>query len=73
LGTYEKCPVSISFIARHGGDRFLLDITKSLYGILQDEIEPVAKSKTSGQQINNEEAAEAAKEKASIPLESKII
>ncbi|KAF3321005.1 translocon at the outer membrane of chloroplasts 64 [Carex littledalei] len=71
LGTYEKCPVSVSFIARHGGDRFLLDITRSLYGILQEETKTVVKSKTSGQQVNNEEAAEAAKEKGNVSYREK--
>ncbi|KAJ3697731.1 hypothetical protein LUZ61_001436 [Rhynchospora tenuis] len=71
LGTYEKCPVSVSFIARHGGDRFLLDITQSLYTTLQEEIEPVIKSKTSSQQVNNDEAAEAAKEKGNIAYREK--
>ncbi|KAJ4755638.1 Glutamyl-tRNA(Gln) amidotransferase subunit A [Rhynchospora pubera] len=71
LGTYEKCPVSVSFIARHGGDRFLLDITQSLYTTLQEEIEPVIKSKTSSRQVNNDEAAEAAKEKGNIAYREK--
>ncbi|KAG8097916.1 hypothetical protein GUJ93_ZPchr0013g33919 [Zizania palustris] len=30
LGTHDKCPISVSFIARHGGDQFLLDTIQTI-------------------------------------------
>eukprot|EP00267_Zea_mays_P055840 XP_023155876.1 outer envelope protein 64, chloroplastic isoform X1 [Zea mays] len=62
LGTHDKCPISVSFIARHGGDRFLLD-TQTMYTTIQEQGEILAKSSVSSKQAMNEEAAEAAKDK----------
>uniref|UniRef100_A0A804P8S2 Amidase domain-containing protein n=1 Tax=Zea mays TaxID=4577 RepID=A0A804P8S2_MAIZE len=63
LGTHDKCPISVSFIARHGGDRFLLD-TQTMYTTIQEQGEILAKSSVSSKQAMNEEAAEAAKDKS---------
>jgi hypothetical protein len=68
LGTHDKCPISVSFIARHGGDRFLLDITQTMYTTIQEQVEILAKSSVSSKLAMNEEAAEAAKEKVSFSL-----
>lgn len=65
MGTHDKCPISVSFIARHGGDRFLLDTTQTMYTTIQEQVEILAKSNVSSKQAMNEEAAEAAKEKVS--------
>lgn len=63
MGTHDKCPISVSFIARHGGDRFLLDTTQAMYGTIQEQVEILATSNASSKQAMIEEAAEAAKEK----------
>jgi hypothetical protein len=31
---HDKCPILISLITRHGGDRFLLDITQAVYATI---------------------------------------
>lgn len=63
MGSYDNCPVSVSLIARHGGDRFLLDTLHSMYASLQEQADLVAKSKSSRNTLSREESAEIAKEK----------
>ncbi|KAL6008526.1 hypothetical protein ACLOJK_034038 [Asimina triloba] len=63
LGTHDKYPVSVSFIARHGGDRFLLDMVQTMYASLQEHVDIVAKSNLSNNASSEEESAEIAKEK----------
>ncbi|WCJ42077.1 Glutamyl-tRNA(Gln) amidotransferase subunit A [Euphorbia peplus] len=63
LGHYDKCPVSVSFIARHGGDRFLLDTMQSMYATLQEQADLFSKPKSSHSTETPEAAAEIAKEK----------
>ncbi|PAN45453.1 hypothetical protein PAHAL_9G120400 [Panicum hallii] len=71
LGTHDKCPVSVSFIARHGCDRFLLDAIQTMYATIQEQVEILAKSNVSSKQAMNEEAAEAAKEKGNAAFKEK--
>jgi len=71
LGTHDKCPVSVSFIARHGCDRFLLDTIQTMYATIQEQVEILAKSNVSSKQAMNEEAAEAAKEKGNAAFKEK--
>ncbi|WVZ60231.1 hypothetical protein U9M48_010282 [Paspalum notatum var. saurae] len=71
LGTHDKCPISVSFIARHGGDRFLLDTVQTMYATIQEQVEILAKSNVSSKQAMNEEAAEAAKEKGNAAFKEK--
>lgn len=66
LGYHDKCPVSVSFIARHGGDRFLLDTVQTMYPSLQEQADTVAKSKLPHNAVNQEHLAEVAKEKVSV-------
>ena len=66
LGTHDNCPVSVSFIARHGCDRFLLDTIQTMYATIQEQVDILAKSNVSSKQAMNEEAAETAKEKVSF-------
>lgn len=63
LGSHDKCPVSVSFIARHGGDRFLLDTVQEMYTSLQEQADIAAKSNLSSNSFSQEESAEIAKEK----------
>lgn len=63
MGFSGKNPVSVSLIARHGGDRFLLDTLQSMYATLQEQADIAAKSKSSKNVVSKEESAEMAKEK----------
>lgn len=38
LGLYDNLPVAISLLAKHGSDGFLLNLVKTLYDTLQNEI-----------------------------------
>ncbi|XP_062214832.1 outer envelope protein 64, chloroplastic-like isoform X2 [Phragmites australis] len=71
LGTHDKCPISVSFVARHGGDRFLLDTTQTMYATIREQVEILATSNVSSKQAMNEEAAEAAKEKGNAAFKEK--
>ncbi|KAI9121693.1 hypothetical protein K1719_008726 [Acacia pycnantha] len=55
--------LSVSLIARHGGDRFLLDIVQGMYTTLQAHAEIAAKPKSSRNVVSEERSAEIAKEK----------
>ena len=63
LGYCDKCPTSVSFIARHGGDRFLLDTVQNMYASLQEQADIATKSKLSTNTFNQKQSAEIAKEK----------
>lgn len=63
LGFYDKCPVSVSLIARHGGDRFLLDVLQTMYTTLQEQADIASKTQSSRNVVSKEESAEIAKEK----------
>lgn len=63
LGMHENYPVSVSLIARHGGDRFLLDILQTMHASLLQKADEVGKSKSSNEVVTKEASAEIAKEK----------
>ncbi|XP_057415787.1 translocon at the outer membrane of chloroplasts 64-like isoform X2 [Lotus japonicus] len=65
LGFYDKYPVSVSLLARHGGDRFLLDTLQTMYTTLQEQADIASKSKPSSNVVSKEQSAEIAKEKRS--------
>lgn len=67
LGSHDQCPVAVSFIARHGGDRFLLDTVQAMYASLQEQADIAAKSNLSSNSITQEESADIAKEKVVPP------
>lgn len=71
LGSYDKCPVAVSFIARHGHDRFLLDTVQAMYTSLQEQADIAAKSNLSSNAISLEESAEIAKEKGNMAFKEK--
>nr|GMD33925.1 outer envelope protein 64, chloroplastic [Ipomoea batatas] len=71
LGSHDKLPISVSLIARHGCDRFLLDAIQTLYATLQEQADITAKSKSSGSAINTETSAEMAKEKGNQAYKEK--
>ncbi|KAJ4957140.1 hypothetical protein NE237_013923 [Protea cynaroides] len=39
LGTYDNLPVSVSLVAKHGADSFLLNLVEQLHGSLKEQIE----------------------------------
>ncbi|KAL5701760.1 amidase [Ranunculus cassubicifolius] len=43
LGIYDNLPVSISLIAKHGADGFLLNLVETLYSTLKEQIEVAEK------------------------------
>lgn len=71
LGYHKKCPVSVSFIARHGGDRFLLDVVQTLYASLQEQADVESKSKSTATAVSPERSAEIAKEKGNQAFKEK--
>ncbi|KAL8153559.1 hypothetical protein V2J09_011319 [Rumex salicifolius] len=71
IGYHDKCPVSVSFIARHGGDRFLVDVLQTMYASLQEEIDLASKSKVPSNFISREASAEIAKEKGNQSYKDK--
>ncbi|KAJ6818093.1 outer envelope protein 64, chloroplastic [Iris pallida] len=71
LGIHEKSPVSVSFIARHGGDHFLLDTVNTMFASLQEQVDIAMKSNTSRSSISKEESAEIAKEKGNAAYKEK--
>ncbi|XP_016477976.1 translocon at the outer membrane of chloroplasts 64-like [Nicotiana tabacum] len=71
MGFHDKCPASVSFVARQGGDRFLLDTIQSMYASLQEQAEVATKSSTSGNAISKEASAEMAKEKGNQAYKDK--
>lgn len=71
LGIHEKCPVSVSFVASHGSDRFLLETIQTMYPVLEEQAEKAAKENTSKNDVNKERSAEIAKEKGNEAFKNK--
>ncbi|KAI4347265.1 hypothetical protein L6164_008089 [Bauhinia variegata] len=71
LGFHDKCPISVSLIARHGGDRFLLDTLKTMYATFQEQADSAAKTRSSKNGPSREESAEIAKEKGNQAFKDK--
>ncbi|KAH6763413.1 translocon at the outer membrane of chloroplasts 64-III [Perilla frutescens var. hirtella] len=71
LGVHEKCPVSLSLLARHGGDRFLLDTLQVMYASLQEQVDTASKPNVSSKAMTNEESADMAKEKGNQAFKEK--
>lgn len=71
MGFHDKCPISVSFVARQGGDRFLLDTIQTMYASLQEQAELATKSSASGNALSKETSAEMAKEKGNQAYKEK--
>lgn len=71
VGFHDKCPISVSFVARQGGDRFLLDTIQTMYADLQEQAELATKSSASGNALSKETSAEMAKEKGNQAFKEK--
>lgn len=63
VGFHDKCPISVSFVAKQGGDRFLLDTIQTMYADLQEQAKLATKASASGNTLSKETSAEMAKEK----------
>ncbi|KAL3639436.1 Outer envelope protein 64, chloroplastic [Castilleja foliolosa] len=71
LGVHEKCPVSLSLLARHGGDRFLLDTLQTVYASFQEQADTATKPKSASKAVTQETSAELAKEKGNQAFKDK--
>ncbi|XP_024990075.1 uncharacterized protein LOC112524477 isoform X2 [Cynara cardunculus var. scolymus] len=71
LGLFENYPVSVSFLARHGGDRFLLDTLQTMHGSLLQKADEAGKAKSSNDVVSKEASAEIAKEKGNNAFKAK--
>ncbi|PSR96523.1 Translocon at the outer membrane of chloroplasts like [Actinidia chinensis var. chinensis] len=71
LGFHDKYPVSVSLVARHGGDQFLLDTVQTMYTSLQEQVAISSKSKLSANTVSLETSAEVAKEKGNQAFKDK--
>ncbi|XP_057951934.1 translocon at the outer membrane of chloroplasts 64 [Malania oleifera] len=71
LGFHDKCPVSVSLIARHGGDRFLLDTVQTMYASLVEQAEIAVKSKLPSNAFSQDQSAEIAKERGNQAFKDK--
>jgi len=71
VGQHDKCPLAVSLMARHGGDRFLLDTVRAMYPTLQEEVK-IASSTQPTTSVNGKiEAADIAKEKGNAAYKDK--
>lgn len=71
VGQHDKCPLAVSMMARHGGDRFLLDTVQAMYPTLQEEVKIAASTKPTSPINGKMEAADIAKEKGNAAYKDK--
>lgn len=71
VGFHDKCPISVSFVAKQGGDRFLLDTIQTMYADLQEQAKLATKASASGNTLSKETSAEMAKEKGNQAFKEK--
>ncbi|KAL2937307.1 Outer envelope protein 64 mitochondrial [Bienertia sinuspersici] len=64
LGELDGFPTSISFLAFHGADMFLLDTVLDCYSTLQEQVRLLSESKTLPETNGDVDASELLKEKA---------
>ncbi|XP_076919763.1 translocon at the outer membrane of chloroplasts 64-like [Bidens hawaiensis] len=71
LGLYDNYPVSVSLLAKHGGDRFLLDTLQTMHASLVQKLADEAGKSKSPKDVSKEAAAETAKEKGNAAFKVK--
>lgn len=71
LGKHDDSPVSISLIASHGTDKFLLDTVLDMYSSLQQEVNIVSSSSPLPDTNSNMDTAEVIKEKGNTAYKGK--
>lgn len=71
FGEHDDYPVSVSFIASHGADKFLLDTIVDMYSSLQDEVSTLSNSPPLPDINGNMETSELLKEKGNAAYKRK--
>lgn len=71
LGKHEGCPISVSFIASHGRDKFLLDTILDIYGPLQEQFCIASSSLPPPDTDGDMDTAELLKEKGNAAFKGK--
>lgn len=66
LGIHDDSPVSISLVAPHGTDKFLLDTVLDMYSSLQQEVSNISSSSLLPDTNSNMDTAELLKEKVHL-------
>ncbi|KAK6121213.1 hypothetical protein DH2020_045039 [Rehmannia glutinosa] len=73
FGRHDDSPISVSFIASHGTDKFLLDTVLDIYPSLQEEISVISSSPPLPYTNGNMDAAELLKEKGLCLLSFRLV
>ncbi|XP_058096835.1 outer envelope protein 64, mitochondrial isoform X2 [Magnolia sinica] len=69
LGKHDGCPISVSFIASHGADKFLLDTVLDMYSCLQEQVSIASNSLPLPDTNGDIDASELLKEKVYYSLQ----
>lgn len=70
VGKHKESPISISFIAFHSVDKFLLDTVLDMYSSIQEKVSIASHSSPLPDTNDNLDVSELLKEKVSSPLRS---
>lgn len=68
LGKHNDCPISVSFITFHGGDKFLLDTVLDVHSSLQEQASIASNLVPLPDTNGNMDASELLKEKVCLAL-----
>lgn len=71
LGRHDGCPISVSFVASHGSDKFLLDTVLDMYSSLQEQANVVSNSSPLPDTNGNLDTSELLKEKGNAAYKGK--
>ncbi|CAK9174032.1 unnamed protein product [Ilex paraguariensis] len=71
LGKHDDCPISVSFIALHGADKFLLDTVLDMYSSLQEQLSILSSSPPLPDTNGNMDASELLKEKGNAAFKGR--
>lgn len=71
LGKNDGCPISVSFITFHGGDKFLLDTVLDMYSSLKEQINFLSNPAPLQDANENFDASELLKEKGNAAYKGK--
>ncbi|KAL2490982.1 Outer envelope protein 64 [Abeliophyllum distichum] len=71
LGKHDDSPISVSFIASHGTDKFLLDTVVDIYSSLQEEVNIASSTSPLPDSNGNMDASELLKEKGNAAYKGK--
>ncbi|KAF3435026.1 hypothetical protein FNV43_RR22113 [Rhamnella rubrinervis] len=71
LGKHNDCPISVSFMTFHGGDKFLLDTVLGIYSSLQEQVSITSNSLPLPDINGNMDTSELLKEKGNAAFKGK--